>query len=224
MKGFGLIGIIIVIAVIAGIAGGGLYWREMQNQKSLLQSGNDALKKAQDLKAKIEQRNQTAAGNPAVDTSNWKTYRDEKYGFEVKYPQGLVTEFFKNGTSSDLVTEFKIYDSKYIPSPGVVGAEVRSELREVDFTIFRFSTDRTNEIKGIVEDNISEAQRKNLPTSKTGIHSSVGTIPFYVLWSGLVGNYQYAYFYNKEYIFETYATYSDEELAKNILSTFQFIK
>ena len=47
--GFGLIGILIVIAVIALASGGGLYWKETQNQKNAIQVGLEAEKKAEEL-------------------------------------------------------------------------------------------------------------------------------------------------------------------------------
>lgn len=52
--GFGLLGLIFVIAIIGVFTGGGLYFKELQQQKSLLDIGRDAEKQVQEFKAKIE--------------------------------------------------------------------------------------------------------------------------------------------------------------------------
>ena len=55
-EGFGLVGLLIVIAVIALAGGGGLYIREVTKRQSLQQIGIEAERKAQELKERILNR------------------------------------------------------------------------------------------------------------------------------------------------------------------------
>lgn len=47
----------------------------------------------------------------AIDTSNWKTYRNEKYGFEVRYPSGW--EVLNNHPNDPIRFNFSFRDVKY---------------------------------------------------------------------------------------------------------------
>lgn len=66
--------IAILISALVIIVGGFLVWKS--NQKvEVGQQGNQ------------EQNQQTENQQGEIDTSEWKTYKDEKYGFEIKYPK-----------------------------------------------------------------------------------------------------------------------------------------
>lgn len=90
IKGVGLIGIIIAVAVIALLGGGGLYFYKTNNKqpttdnKTLIETGLDTKKRAEELKNKIEEQNKSAVDE--INISNWITYRDHQNRFEIKYP------------------------------------------------------------------------------------------------------------------------------------------
>lgn len=86
-NGFGLIGILIVIAVIALAGGGGFYWKEAQNQKNAIQMGADAIKRAEELKKQIESREEQIYRSPTSidlskdslnETQNYTAYNSEE--------------------------------------------------------------------------------------------------------------------------------------------------
>lgn len=77
INGFGFLGVIILAAVILSVAfGGGMYWKESQKQQSLLQTGADAKKRAEELKQQIESRQSIYGGRTA--TQNYTAYNSER--------------------------------------------------------------------------------------------------------------------------------------------------
>src|SRR3989344_7576902 len=74
-----------------------------------------------------------------IDISNWKTYRNDKYGFEVRYPADLDIEFIAT-TTPDQIAKFHIHDPKF-DFTDKVGQEIRVEYDEVLFSIYPYTAE-----------------------------------------------------------------------------------
>src|SRR3989344_6169962 len=94
MKDFGPIGIIITLAAIAILAGGGLDYWGAYRQNLDMPRGNGIIKflgfspsnELSPEERKLFEDRGIGIYSDSIDTSAWKTYRNEKYGFEIKYP------------------------------------------------------------------------------------------------------------------------------------------
>lgn len=177
--GFGLIGIIITLAIIALIGGGGLYLKEQQSQKNDVQIGAQAEQQAKALKQKIESQDKKAleaassstvsaktpplTASSTTDTSNWKTYRNENYWFEVRYPpswrmEALVTrayytepdEYIFYGEANQIILEIVLSypgprDSAYKYNSYEIITGVQAGVEELKDSIrFTFLFDEKN--------------------------------------------------------------------------------
>lgn len=67
------------------------------NQNTAVINNNTPLVENQNASPNVNEVSQNANvaplnANMALDTSNWKTYRNAEHGFEVKYPEGWIIE------------------------------------------------------------------------------------------------------------------------------------
>lgn len=88
-RGFGIVKILVVIAAVAALAGGG-YWYYFYYYLPRYGERPPLLPINQQQDESIE-----------TDTSTWKTYRNEQYGFEVKYPANWTHRMDENSVFID---------------------------------------------------------------------------------------------------------------------------
>lgn len=95
-KGFGLIGILIVVGIIA-ILGVGALKIDYFSRNPFVPTNEEksAIDMAEHMKDALEGKSTETTqflGTVEDETADWKTYRNEEYGFEFKYPVDWITK------------------------------------------------------------------------------------------------------------------------------------
>ncbi len=106
-----IIGVIVLIILITGVV---LWNQKNSKQDTKKEVKQEVTKETQEQKQTQkqentqEQNNQNQVNNELtleeIDTSNWKTYRNEELGFEIRYPESWNVENYKSPTKFNAPT------------------------------------------------------------------------------------------------------------------------
>jgi len=109
------------------------------------------------VKEEEQEENISTSTDEEIDTFNWLTYRNEEYGFEVKYPEGWETYSYNLSDGKSIA--FGTYESK--PGGYIWGINIYNNISDMRGLIKKQGsqfTDRlekrekiiTNEVEGIL--------------------------------------------------------------------------
>ena len=103
-KGFGLVGILIIIGIIA-VGSGGYYYLSSESNTKIDDIPEEYISDVNDNVVEEEPHRITQD-----ETTNWKTYRNGEYEFEFKYPKNWEITSEKDGQYCSS-PEFRLYIS-----------------------------------------------------------------------------------------------------------------
>ncbi|MFZ1736082.1 MAG: hypothetical protein WAU31_04060 [Candidatus Moraniibacteriota bacterium] len=221
---FGVISAILLAAIVGA-------WCVFRNQKTTqLESGSSA----QSIQS--EGNSGEMQASDVIDTSNWKTYRNEKYGFEFKLSDEYsVPENLKNQVKTegnivyiDPQKASYIFNSREglkISDPSLGGGDAMDSW-VINLTIFDYSEEFESDFGSWVEKN-HDADVEKIGTDKapSNIWQSIN----FVSWASICSDYS-AFFTNKKSIIEVntcgtnFFYDGNPDYFSSILNTFQYFQ
>ena len=156
------------------------------------------------------QNTSTATITSEIDTSGWKTYRNEEYGFEFRYPGELSVKDWAYKTPN---WELLLYvgQNKNI-SDGAVSIGVEKNIKHFDDWLILFPQDSIN-IRNVMI-GVGNYKAKEVKVNFYSVDSKVNALNYFIESSGKL--FRISYNLNK-------STEVDENIFKTILSSLMFI-
>ncbi|HEY4512063.1 MAG TPA: hypothetical protein VJH63_00160 [Candidatus Paceibacterota bacterium] len=229
-KGFAGIAIIIILALgIAGFGAYKVYYKDVPAEESMnLSEGNFPVdyepadhKDTSPTTGSSNTTVTTSSGQSiSADTSNWKTYKNEKYGFEFGYSSDIRVAELPTGKNSSYLLNILIDKDEKVLS-GAIQAYKNPESKEgIDFL-----RESVKKFYGIVDPNWpTQIPLTDAKVTESLITSKPAIMVIYSMVSESNQKYPSVLLYtlNKNYIFRISFTPWPNESASKILSTFKF--
>lgn len=215
MKKSIIIGILVVIALI--LAGGFLFWRNQvrikvsQEQNQIENQEKNQQKQEEKQKEQEEQEEVEQILKNKLDTSDWVTYRNNKYGFKFKHPKDWKQDYSaKKDSPEDGITFFTV---------GLISQKIIENYSNATALI--------NANKGSLEDLLSDPnyywnKYRSIEKEKEVLIGSIKAKK--VIWEGNPSRVFYVQKPNQTVTieFSLYLYDNNSDVFNNIISTLEF--
>lgn len=171
------------------------------------------------LKSQITQ--DTAEQTNQGEIANWKTYKNEKYGFEIKYPQNFYVNETENYIDNNLkfIVDFSEYTSS--PSkeyPGVriqnINDKPQMDFKEYINQLIKRELESSNDVYGC------NKSLNNISNEDINIDGVIGS-----KLNGFCGfGSDLICVYKNEKVFSMGNSLADEKVFEQMITTFKFTK